>query len=67
MGRIRDVRQGADGYIYAAIEDCAGGPTAIVRIEPVESLWSISSPAIYLTCLISSCHSKLDYSPGFHS
>jgi len=20
-----------------------------------------------LTCLISSCHSKLDYSPGFHS
>ncbi|OGT72767.1 MAG: hypothetical protein A3H44_07190 [Gammaproteobacteria bacterium RIFCSPLOWO2_02_FULL_57_10] len=36
MGRIRDVRQGPDGYIYAAIEDRAGAPTAVVRLEPVE-------------------------------
>ena len=36
MGRIRDVRQGPDGYIYAAIEDRAGAPTAIVRLEPLE-------------------------------
>lgn len=36
MGRIRDVRQGPDGYIYAAIEDRAGEPTAVVRLEPLE-------------------------------
>jgi len=38
MGRIRDVRQGPDGYIYLAIEDRAGAPTspAIVRLEPLE-------------------------------
>ncbi|MGB4247807.1 MAG: PQQ-dependent sugar dehydrogenase [Pseudohongiellaceae bacterium] len=36
MGRIRDVRQGPDGYIYAAIEDRAGAPTAVVRLEPLE-------------------------------
>ena len=35
MGRIRDVRQGPDGYIYLAIEDRQGAPTAIVRLEPV--------------------------------
>ncbi len=35
MGRIRDVRQGPDGYIYLAIDDRGGAPTAIVRLEPV--------------------------------
>jgi len=34
MGRIRDVRQGPDGYIYLAIEDRRGAPTGIVRLEP---------------------------------
>ena len=36
MGRIRDVRQGLDGYIYLAVEDRDGKPTPILRIEPVE-------------------------------
>jgi glucose/arabinose dehydrogenase len=34
MGRIRDVRQGPDGYIYLAIDDRQGAPTPIVRLEP---------------------------------
>lgn len=34
MGRIRDVRQGPDGYLYLAIEDRAGAPTNVVRLEP---------------------------------
>ncbi|HAT25786.1 MAG TPA: hypothetical protein DCS89_02135 [Gammaproteobacteria bacterium] len=34
MGRLRDVRQGPDGYIYVAISDRAGEPTEIVRLEP---------------------------------
>lgn len=34
MGRIRDVRQGPDGYIYLAIDDRQGGPTPILRLEP---------------------------------
>lgn len=34
MGRIRDVREGTDGYIYVAIEDRRGAPTSIVRLEP---------------------------------
>jgi glucose/arabinose dehydrogenase len=34
-GRVRDVRQGPDGYIYVALDDRQGGrPTAIVRLEP---------------------------------
>jgi glucose/arabinose dehydrogenase len=33
-GRIRDVRQGPDGYVYLAIDDRRGGPTSIVRLEP---------------------------------
>lgn len=36
MGRIRDIRQGPDGYIYLAIEDRGAAPTAVVRMEPVE-------------------------------
>lgn len=33
VGRIRDVRQGPDGFIYLAI-DKNGGPGSIVRLEP---------------------------------
>ncbi len=36
MGRIRDVRQGPDGYIYLAISDRGGDPTPVVRLEPVD-------------------------------
>lgn len=37
MGRIRDVRQSPDGYIYIAISDRRGEEeTPIVRLEPVE-------------------------------
>ncbi len=35
MGRIRDVRQGLDGFIYLAIDDRQGGLTRVVRLEPV--------------------------------
>lgn len=34
-GRIRDVRQGPDGFIYLAIDDRQGAPTPIVRLEPI--------------------------------
>ncbi|WKW11546.1 PQQ-dependent sugar dehydrogenase [Pseudogemmatithrix spongiicola] len=33
-GRVRDVRQGPDGFVYLAVEDRAGGPTNLVRLEP---------------------------------
>ncbi len=33
-GRVRDVRQGPDGYIYVAVESRQGEPTAIYRLEP---------------------------------
>jgi glucose/arabinose dehydrogenase len=36
MGRIRDVRQGPDGFIYLVIEDRDAKPTPIYRLEPVE-------------------------------
>lgn len=36
QGRVRDVRQGPDGYIYLAIDHRGGSPTPIVRLEPVE-------------------------------
>ena len=36
MGRIRDVRQGPDGYIYLAIDHDEGELTPVVRLEPVE-------------------------------
>ncbi|MBM3780424.1 MAG: PQQ-dependent sugar dehydrogenase [Acidobacteria bacterium] len=36
MGRIRDVRQGLDGFIYLVIEDRDGKPTPVYRMEPVE-------------------------------
>lgn len=35
QGRIRDVRQGPDGFIYLAIDNRQGQPTPIVRLEPV--------------------------------
>jgi aldose sugar dehydrogenase len=35
QGRIRDVRQSPDGYIYLAIDNRQGQPTPIVRLEPV--------------------------------
>jgi len=39
MGRIRDVRQGPDGYIYLAVDGDArgfdGDPTNLMRLEPV--------------------------------
>ena len=37
MGRIRDVRQGPDGYIYLVTDDREGGkPTPIYRMEPID-------------------------------
>jgi len=36
LGRIRDVRQGPDGFIYLAI-DGRGAATDIVRLEPAEN------------------------------
>ena len=36
LGRVRDVRQGPDGFIYLAIEDRRGNPSDIVRLEPVD-------------------------------
>ena len=35
QGRIRDVRQGPDGFLYLAIDDRMGRPSGIVRVEPV--------------------------------
>ncbi len=35
MGRVRDIRQGPDGYIYVALEREAGA-SPIVRLEPAE-------------------------------
>ena len=35
MGRVRDVRQGPDGFIYVALEARGGDETPIVRLEPV--------------------------------
>ena len=36
MGRIRDVRQSPDGYIYLVTDDRDGKPTPILKLEPVE-------------------------------
>jgi len=36
MGRIRDVRQGPEGYIYLAIDNRAGAGN-VVRLEPIEN------------------------------
>jgi glucose/arabinose dehydrogenase len=38
LGRLRDVRQGPDGYIYVAIDGgVQGQPTAVVRLVPAPS------------------------------
>ena len=35
LGRLRDVRQGPDGYIYVAIDGgVEGNPTRVVRLVP---------------------------------
>jgi glucose/arabinose dehydrogenase len=34
IGRIRDIRQGPDGYIYLAVDNRDGLPTPVVRLEP---------------------------------
>jgi aldose sugar dehydrogenase len=34
QGRVRDVQQGPDGFIYVAIDHRGGDPTAVVRLEP---------------------------------
>jgi len=34
--RIRDVREGPDGYIYIATDNTLGNPTPIVRLEPAD-------------------------------
>ncbi len=34
VGRIRDVRQGPDGFLYVAIDDRGGAETPILRLEP---------------------------------
>ena len=36
LGRIRDIRQGPDGFIYLVTEDRDAKPTPILRMEPVE-------------------------------
>ena len=40
IGRIRDVREGPDGYIYLVIDDhrSRGRLTSILRMEPVEAI-----------------------------
>lgn len=34
IGRVRDIRQGPDGFIYVATETREGTPTRVVRLEP---------------------------------
>jgi glucose/arabinose dehydrogenase len=36
LGRVRDLRQGPDGFIYLVIEDRDGKPTPILRLDPAE-------------------------------
>ena len=35
QGRVRDVKQGLDGFIYLVIDNNTGGLTPVVRLEPV--------------------------------
>jgi glucose/arabinose dehydrogenase len=35
MGRIRDVRQSPDGFIYLVTDDRDGKPTSVYRLEPI--------------------------------
>jgi len=34
LGRVRDIREGPDGFIYVAVEARGGAPTPVVRLEP---------------------------------
>jgi glucose/arabinose dehydrogenase len=34
--RIRDVREGPDGFVYLAIDNIYGQPSPIVRLEPTD-------------------------------
>jgi len=36
LGRIREIRQGPDDYIYLAVDGRGGALTPVVRLEPVE-------------------------------
>jgi glucose/arabinose dehydrogenase len=36
VGRVRDIREGPDGFIYVALDHRGGGPTAVLRLEPVD-------------------------------
>jgi glucose/arabinose dehydrogenase len=36
MGRIRDIRQGPDGYIYLVTDDREGKATPVLRLEPIQ-------------------------------
>jgi glucose/arabinose dehydrogenase len=36
LGRIRDLREGLDGFIYLVVDDRDGKPTPVLRMEPVE-------------------------------
>jgi len=35
LGRVRDVKQGPDGFIYIVTDDRDGKPTPVFRIEPI--------------------------------
>jgi aldose sugar dehydrogenase len=35
MGRVRDVKQGPDGFIYIVTDNREGMPTPVFRLEPV--------------------------------
>jgi aldose sugar dehydrogenase len=43
MGRIRDVRQGPEGFIYLVTDDRDGKPTPVFRMEPVERTTTVKS------------------------
>jgi glucose/arabinose dehydrogenase len=34
--RIRDVREGPDGFLYLALDNIFSQPSSIVRLEPVD-------------------------------
>jgi glucose/arabinose dehydrogenase len=36
LGRIRDIRQGPDGFIYLAVDSREGATTQVVRLEPAD-------------------------------
>ena len=48
LGRIRDVREGPDGYIYLAVEGGTGTTTLIVRLEPATSTNLTVEPSVWI-------------------